>query len=174
MFHSNGENSLPESIWRSIVTARRQRFGKRTGEVRTDLSRLDRDVLKLWTTNVSSTTSTYAQYQGLSTGDTTNTCWQKQWQWFRQLKPRQILGNAVVITASYTVMLCTLISTRMCREGAAYWGEFVCHSSLQHGNLISTTGAAETAACVQDIGYVWICYTWHYTWGRVYVILPGN
>jgi len=45
---------------RSTVTARRQRFGKRTGEVRTDLGRLGRDVLKLWTTNVSSTTSTYA------------------------------------------------------------------------------------------------------------------
>jgi hypothetical protein len=45
---------------RSIVTARRQRFGKRTGEVRTYLGRLDRDVLKLWTTNVSSTNSTYA------------------------------------------------------------------------------------------------------------------
>jgi len=42
--------------------------------VRTDLGRLDREVLKLWTTNVSSTTSTYAQYQALSAGDTTNNC----------------------------------------------------------------------------------------------------
>jgi hypothetical protein len=67
MSRSNGKNALLESVIRSIVTARRQRFGKRTGEVRTDLDRLDRDVLKLWTINVSSTTSTNAQYQALST-----------------------------------------------------------------------------------------------------------
>jgi len=83
---------------RSIVTARRQRFGKITGEVRTDLDTLDRDVFKTWTMYVSSTTST---------GDTTNSYRQKQWQWLRELKPRKILGNAVEKSASDTIIFFT-------------------------------------------------------------------
>lgn len=43
----------------SIATAVRQRFGQRSGEVRTDLGRSDRAVLSLWMNCATSTPSTY-------------------------------------------------------------------------------------------------------------------